>query len=200
MRNAPLTIDDIADTRAYEREREEFRARIIELKKIRRVAVGPVVSLVFENRDTIRFQVQEMARAERLVSDEAIQTELDTYNPLIPEPGHLSATLFIELTSRAEMEEWLPRLVGIEQSLELLLGESEGAEVVGADVDERHAARLTREEVTPAVHYVRFSLSPAQVEHFAAGPVVLAVNHPGYAEGAHLSEATRASLLEDLMG
>jgi hypothetical protein len=200
MRNAPLTIEDIADTRAYERQRDEFRARIIELKKIRRVAVGPVVSLVFENRDTIRFQVQEMARAERLLSDEAIQTELDTYNPLIPEPGRLSATLFIELTSRAEMEEWLPRLVGIERSVELLLGSSDGAEVVGGEVDERHAAQLTREEVTPAVHYVRFSLSPAQVERWAAGPVVLAVNHPSYAEGAHLSEATRASLLEDLMG
>jgi hypothetical protein len=200
MRNAPLTLDDIADVRAYERQREDFRARIIALKKVRRVAVGPVVSLVFENRDTIRFQVQEMARAERLASDAAIQTELDTYNVLIPPSGHLSATLYVELTSRVEMEEWLPRLVGVERSVELLVGEGAQAEVVRGEVDEQHAAQLTREEVTPAVHYVRFALDPGQVARFAAGPVVLAVNHPHYAEGARLSDATRANLYEDLMG
>ena len=94
-----LTLDDIADLRAYEREREDFRAHIIDLKKRRRVSVGPYITLVFENRDTMRFQIQEMARAERILTDEGIQTELDIYNPVIPEPGQLSATLFIELTS-----------------------------------------------------------------------------------------------------
>src|SRR5688500_12513547 len=95
-----LTLDDIIDLRAYERERDAFRARIIDLRRRRRVPVGPIGTLLFENRDTIRFQVQEMARAERILSDEAIQHELDTYNALIPEPGQLSATLFIELTSK----------------------------------------------------------------------------------------------------
>ena len=95
------TLDDIADLRAYEHEREDFRARIIELKKRRRVPVGPVVSLVFESRDTVRFQVQEMARAERHADRcSQIQQELDTYNPLIPGPGRLAATLFIELTTK----------------------------------------------------------------------------------------------------
>jgi hypothetical protein len=200
MRNAPLTLDDIADVRAYERQREDFRARIIALKKLRRVAVGPVVSVVFENRDTIRFQVQEMARAERLATDAALQAELDIYNVLIPEVGHLSATLYVELTSRVEMEEWLPRLVGIEQSVELLIGEGAETEVVPATVDETHAAQLTRAEVTPAVHYLRFAVDARQIERFAAGPVVLAVNHPRYAEGARLSDQTRASLHEDLKG
>jgi hypothetical protein len=200
MRNAPLTLEDIADVRAYERARDDFRARIIDLKKIRRVTVGPIVSLVFENRDTIRFQVQEMARAERLLTDAAIRTELDIYNTLIPGPGYLSATLYIELTSRVEMEEWLPRLVGIERSLELIIGEGHGAVVVGSEVDEDHASQLTRDEVTPAVHYVRFALSPDQVDRFGAGPVVLAVNHRCYAEGSRLADATRASLCEDLLG
>ena len=83
-----LTLDDIADLRAYERERAEFRAHIIGLKKVRRVSVGPHVTLVFENRETIRFQIQEMARAEKILSDEGIQVELDIYNDVIPEPGH----------------------------------------------------------------------------------------------------------------
>src|SRR3954454_23820396 len=118
-----LTLDDIADLRAYERERPEFRQHVIALKKRRRIHVGEFLTLVFENATTIRFQIQEMARAEKTLSDEGIQTELDIYNPLIPEPGNLAATLFIELTSDAELREWLPKLVGIEQHLVLRLSE-----------------------------------------------------------------------------
>jgi hypothetical protein len=198
MYNAPLTLDDIADARAYEREREAFRQHIIGIKKLRRVSVGPLVTFVFENRDTIRFQIQEMARAERLHTDAAIQQELDTYNALVPAPGHLSATLFIELRSREAMEEWLPRLVGVEHSVELLIGED--AVPIRSEVEEEHAAQLTREDVTAAVHYVRFHLTPDQIMRFVAGPVVLAVNHPSYWEGTHLSDETRASLFEDLFG
>lgn len=193
-----LTLEDIADQRAYEREREAFRARIIELKKLRRVAVGPIVSVVFENRDTIRFQIQEMARVERMVTDDAIQAELDTYNPLVPEHGQLSCTVFLELTTRAELEEWLPKLVGIERSLELVIGEGAGAAVVRSTVDEDHAAQLTREEVTASVHYVRFELTDDLIDRFAAEPVVLAVNHPAYAYGTGLGPDTVASLLDDL--
>jgi hypothetical protein len=90
-----LTVDDIVDHRAYERERPEFRAHIIDLKRRRRIALGELVTIVFENTDTMRFQVQEMARAERMLSDEAIAHEVATYNELIPEPGELSGTLFI---------------------------------------------------------------------------------------------------------
>jgi hypothetical protein len=198
--NAKLTLDDIVDLRAYEREREAFRTHIIALKKRRRLSIGPVVTLLFENRDTVRFQIQEMARAEKMLTDAAIQTELDTYNPLIPEPGHLSATLFVELTSKAEMVEWLPKLAGIERSVEVIIGEGEGCEVVRCVVDEDHAAQLTREEMTASVHYVRFELTPAQIERFAIEPVVVAVNHPNYAEGSGVSEDARATLLEDLRG
>src|SRR6056297_357192 len=109
-----LTLDDISDLRAYEREREDFRAEIIALKKKRRIGVGPFVTFLFENRDTIRFQIQEMARAEKIISDEGIETELRIYNPLIPEPGHLAATMFIELTNDSDMRKWFPELVGIE--------------------------------------------------------------------------------------
>lgn len=198
-----LTLDDIADARAYEREREEFRSRIIDLKKRRRVSIGPVVTLLFENRDTIRFQIQEMARAERLLSDEAIQTELDTYNPLIPDPGELSASLYVELTSRQEMEHWLPRLVGIERSVRLEITDSSangsGPEVVPCEVDPSHAANLTREEVTAAVHFVRFRLSAAQIDRFRTGTVAVAIDHPEYRECTVISDATRNALVEDLV-
>ena len=83
----PLTLDDIADQRAYERERDDFRRAVIAHKKLRRLSVGPVVTLTFESRMTMRFQVQEMARAERMTTDEQIQHELDVYNRLLPGPG-----------------------------------------------------------------------------------------------------------------
>lgn len=192
-----LTLDDIADLRAYEREREEFRARIIELKRIRRVSVGPVITLVFENRDTIRFQIQEMARAERILTDAGIQAELDIYNVLIPDRGQLSATLFIELTDDQLMRQWLPRLVGVERSIVLRL--PGGAEVRSIP-EEDHESQLTRASITASVHYVRFAFSPEQVEAFGAGPVVLAVDHPEYQEQTELPEPTRASLVTDLGG
>ena len=195
-----LTLDDIADARVYERERDDFRERIIQVKKFRRVSVGPVVTFVFENRETIRFQIQEMARAEKLYSDDAIQEQLVIYNPLIPGPGELSATMLLELTSRDQLERWLPRLVGIERSPRIIIREGAGAEVVPAGVDPSHAAQLTRDEVTASVHYVGFSLDPGQVARFRAEPVTLAMDHPEYTQETRLSEETKNSLLADLSG
>lgn len=191
-----LTLDDIADLRAYERERDEFRRHVIALKKRRRIAVGPFVTLLFENRDTIRFQIQEMARAEKILSDEGIQTELDIYNPLIPEPGSLRATMFIELTTEADLREWLPKLVGIERSVELRLPDGT---VVPAAVDPDHAEQLTRETITASVHYVGFDLTPAQVE--AAGPgLVVATTHANYAHATEVPQEGIDELLSDLHG
>jgi Protein of unknown function (DUF3501) len=190
-----LTLGDIADTRAYEREREAFRDQIIELKKLRRVQVGNMITFVFENRETMRFQVQEMARVEKIFTDAGIQSELDNYNTLIPEPGQLSATMFIELTSELALRAWLPRLVGIERSLLLRLP---GDQAVHAVVEEQHAQQLTREDTTSSVHYVRFELSPDQIASFRAGPVELAIDHPELQASATLSSETRAELLSDL--
>jgi len=195
-----LALDDIADLRAYERERDEFRRHIIDLKKHRRIPVGPIVTLVFENRDTIRFQIQEMARIEKLITDEAIQGELDTYNPLIPAAGQLSATLFLELTSDEELRTWLPKLVGIERSLVLRAGDGDDAVEVRALPEEGHAAQLTREEITASVHYVRWELSPAEVAAVQRGPVRLAVDHPAYAADTELAADTVDELVADLVG
>ncbi len=176
---AALTLADVLDLRAYERVREDYRARVIGRKRLRRVALGPIMTLVFESVDTVRFQIQEMARVEKILSDEAIQVELDIYNRLLPQVGELSATLFIELTSDDLLREWLPKLVGIERQLGIAIGD----DLVPSVPEEAHAAALVRETITPAVHYIRFPFTPAQVEAFA-GPaeVALVAHHLEYEE------------------
>ena len=192
-----LTLEDVMDLRAYERVRDSYRARVIALKKNRRVALGPIMTLVFESFDTVRFQVQEMARVEKIISDEAIQVELDTYNRLLPRAGELSATLFIELTSDEALREWLPRLVGIERHVAIDVG----GHLVVSEPEEQHAAALTREKVTPAVHYLRFGFTRAQVGAFeGAADAALVSTHPAYEARAVLTPAVRAELLGDLLG
>jgi hypothetical protein len=201
MTAGPLTLADIADQRAYERERNEFRRAVIATKKLRRITVGPVVTLTFENRITMRFQVQEMARAEKMTTDEQIQHELDVYNRLLPRPGELSATLFLELTTEEQLRTWLPRLVDIERSAVLLIGEGTGATMVRSVPEAEHQSHLTRAEITSAVHYLRFPLAPDEVSAFSAGPVSLLVDHPEYPggrPGVVLSDATRSELAGDL--
>lgn len=190
-----LTLSDIADVRAYERERAEFRAAVMEVKRRRRLSFGTIITLMFENRDTMRLQIQEMTRVEKLVTDEDIQVELDTYNPMIPEPGQLCATVFLELTSDDQVREWLPKLVGIEQSFVIVL---DNGDRIPSITDEAHAGQLTREEATAAVHYIRFEFTSEQVDAFADGRVRIEITHPQYLEAVELSDTTHAELLGDL--
>ena len=190
-----LTLNDIADQRAYERERETFRAHMIEVKRRRRIAIGTLLTIMFENRDTMRLQIQEMVRVEKVLTDEGVMEELKAYNPMIPEPGQVCATLFLELTSEEQVREWLPKLAGLERSIYLLL--ADGSQVRGA-IDAQHAAGLTREDVTAAVHYLTFNFTPEQVEVFASGPVTVVCDQPNYLETAALSDANREELLTDL--
>ena len=191
-----LVLDDIVDLRAYERTRPDRRDRIMALKAKRRVAVGPLCTLLFENRDTIHWQIQEMARAEKIISDDGILAELAAYNPLIPEPGQLSATMFVELTSEVALREWLPKLVGIERHVVVQLADGSGVRAV---VEAAHDAQLTRDDITSTVHYVRWELTPGQVAAFSAGPVTVAVDHPAYVATTVLSADTQAELLTDLL-
>jgi hypothetical protein len=192
-----LTLDDVLDLRAYERVRGDYRAKVIAMKKNRRVALGPIMTLVFECLDTVRFQVQEMARVEKIISDEGIQTELDIYNRLLPAPGELSATLLIELTTESDLREWLPKLVGIETRV----GVAMDGDVVLSVPEADHAAALSREEITPAVHYLRFGFGDEQVEAFrSASEVALVSEHPAYPARAVLAPAVREELLGDLLG
>jgi hypothetical protein len=190
-----LQLTDILDLRAYERVRDERREEIIELKRRRRVQLGTVVTLMFENRATMQSQIHEMMRAEKVVRDEQILEELHAYNPLIPEAGQLSATLFIELTTPEQMLEWLPKLVNIESSIVFNL--SDGSTVT-AITEEGHAETLTRDNVTAAVHYIRFEFTPQQVEAFASGDVEILCVHPAYIEVANLPQFVIDELLTDL--
>ena len=191
-----LTVDDIVDHRAYERERDAFRASIIDMKKRRRIALGDLVTIVFENTDTMRFQVQEIARAERMLTDDAIAGEVATYNELIPDPGELSGTLFIELTSDELLREWLPKLREIEFNVRFDLGPRDGdpSQVVGIPRDEE---RLTRDDITSAVHYLHFPFDAAQRELLATGPARLVIDHPEYKVWVELTDAQRAELAGD---
>jgi hypothetical protein len=190
-----LTVDDIVDMRAYERERDDLRRQIIDLKRLRRVALGPIMTLVFENTVTMRWQVQEMARAERMLRDEQIAHEVETYNQLIPDADELSATLMIELTSERELREWLPRLVGIELHVAVVL--PDGTRVVGAPSEEDES-RLTRDDITAAVHFLKFRFAASDVEMFASGPVHIVVDHPDYDQDVLLTPEQHEQLLSDL--
>jgi hypothetical protein len=188
-----LTHADIKDLREYEREREAFRAEIIEMKKRRRIALGDIMTIVFENAATMRFQIQEMARAERMLRDEQIAHELETYNELIPEDGELSGTLFIEIDDEDALRAWLPRLTKIEDHVLFVVGEDV---VHGREQD---ADRLTRDDITSTVHYLKFSFTPAQQHAFAdAGvPVRIVVDHPEYQADLTLDPAQREELIGD---
>jgi len=191
-----LTTDDIKDLRAYERERADFRRRIIELKRTRRITLGPILTILFENTETMRWQVQEMARAERMLRDEQIAHEVETYNALIPDVGELSGTLFLELTSDEALREWLPKLLGIEFAIAFAL--PDGSRVSGRPSDEDEE-RLTRDDTTAAVHYLRFAFTPEQVKSFHDGPVRLVVDHPAYEHEATLDDVQHAALAGDLV-
>lgn len=190
-----LTLDDIKDVREYERERAEFRARMLEVKARRRVALGTLVTLMFENRDTMRLQIQEMIRVEKIVTDEGVLEELQAYNPMVPEAGQLCATMFIELTSDDMVREWLPKLAGIERSVLIKLPNGDS---VRGRLDAQHEAGLTRDDVTAAVHYLTFDFSPEQIESFARGDVQVRIDLSNYLEAAELLPATKDELLTDL--
>jgi Protein of unknown function (DUF3501) len=188
-----LTVDDIVDLRAYERERDEFRSRVIAVKKARRVPLGDLMTMLFENFDTMRFQIQEMARAERMLRDEQIEQEVAMYNELLPNEGQLSATLFVEITDPDGLREWLPKLVGLQNHLSI---EVAGSVSPASEIDEE---RLTREEeITTTVHYLRFNFTPDQRATFREGPVTVRVDHPAYRAETALDDDQRAALADDL--
>jgi len=186
-----LTMADIKDLREYERERKAFRAEIIATKKRRRIPVGDLTTIVFENAATMRFQIQEMARAERMLRDEQIAHELETYNDLIPDDGELSGTLFIEIDDDQALRYWLPRLVGIQDHVHVAVGDEL---VTGRPED---VERLTRPDTTTTVHYLKFAFTPEQQGAFGVGPVRVVIDHPEYGATTLLTPEQRDELVGD---
>ncbi len=189
-----LSLDEIQGLERYEQTRSAVRARIIELKKHRRVSVGDRVTFVFENRDTMLFQVQEMLRAERIVDIDKVREELEVYNELIPGPNQLSATLFLEITDSSDVRAELARLLGINECVSLRIGKQGG---VPAQFE---PGRSTDEKLS-AVQYVRFDLDDPAKHAFVSGAegVELVVDHPNYRHVVRLAEPVRASLAADLL-
>jgi uncharacterized protein DUF3501 len=191
---------DVKDLVAYERVRAEMRARVIELKKARRIALGDNLTLLFENRETVLFQIQEMVRAERIVDDRKIQDEIDAYEVLLPVRGELSATLFIEIPdiarmTTAQMREAVNRFQGLDEGTLVL-------EVAGRRLPARFESGSTKEEKMAAVHYVRFAVPPEARAALAdaAPPVRLVVEHPRYRAAADVPAVLRREMAADLAG
>ena len=190
----PLTVQDLLPADQYERTRDEFRRRIIGLKEHRRIAVGDLVTLVFENRDTILFQIQEMIRAERIVAPERIREELDTYNAQIPGAQELSATLFIEVTDPTKVKPVLDRFHGIDTGQ--TVGFQSGNQQVYGIFEQGRA----KEDKISAVHYVRFPFSDNEKAQLAklTEPIEIFIQHPGYQARVAVPDETHRSLLQDL--
>ncbi len=186
-----LTRAEIRSLEDYEVGRAEFRRHIAAVKAPRRVAVGPWIGLTFENRDTVRYQIQEMLRTERIFEPHRIQEEIDIYNDLIPAAGELSATLFIEIADMEELRANLPKLIGVEHAVWLDLGPRQ----IHAEAE---GGRST-EEKTSTVHYLRFPVGDAAPLLRALDqPARLRIDHPNYQAATDLSPATRQALADDL--
>jgi hypothetical protein len=197
----PIERGEILGLAEYERVREQFRARVVGEKKQRRVQLGPVVSIVFENRDTVLLQIQEMLRTERITRPAAVQHEIDTYNELVPAENELSGTLMIEIPDKTERDAFLVAARGIEKHVWIATGTLR----VGATGSPRDGAL---EDRTTAVHYLKFKLPPPLVRALRGGAsgeqtlthIEILVDHPTYAAEVTLPAETLMALGQDLEG
>jgi hypothetical protein len=186
-----IVLDDILGFVAYEKVRDEFRKDIIEKKKSRRLAVGDKVSLVFENRDTVIFQIQEMLRAEKISDLDKIREEVAVYNELIPNSGELSATLFLELEDQGHLRDDLLKFLGIDECVSLSIS--------GRSLPARFESGRSKADKISAVQYVRFCFDEEARRAFIAGErAELIINHPNYQARTILAPEAQQSLAEDL--
>jgi len=192
-----IRASEVLDLVEYERVRDAMRARIIDTKQRRRLSVGDNLTLLFENRDTVLFQIQEMVRTERIVKDAAIQDEVDTYNALVPDPGELSATLFIEIPeiarmSQEQVRQAVNRFQGLERGCVTL--------AVGShEIPARFEEGRSKEEKMSAVHFLRLPVPlPAREALSGGAPARIVVSHPRYRAEAEIPQAMRQELLLDL--
>ena len=186
--------DSLLSLEAYARERDAFRARVIDHKKRRTVHLGDHLTLQFEDELTIRYQVQEMLRIERIFEEEGIRHELDTYNPLVPDGSNWKSTMLLEYPDADERKRMLARLKGIERQVWV---EIKGCERVFAIADED----LEREndEKTSAVHFLRFELTaPMRKALHAGAGVSVGVDHPAYRAQGEVALDVRVALTADL--
>jgi len=188
-----IRLSEIKNLVEYEKVRNQFRTKIIQLKNDRRVKVGERITLTFENRYTVVFQIEEMMRAERLVDELKIQQEVDIYNELIPGPNELSATLFVEVDNPADIKPVLDSLVGLNRNcLFLQLGER----MIPAMFEEGHAT----ESRISAVQYVRFVFKDDDVREIADlnVPMRVIIRHRNYNANVAIAENVRRAIYYDI--
>jgi hypothetical protein len=187
----PITRRDIKGPALYGPIRDDFRNRVIALKRPRRVLVGDRVALVFENRHTLTLQIEEMCRAENLTRDDQIEAEIEVYNELMPTETSLSATLFIELAPDADPHEALNKLVGLDEHVVLHVG----PHAIRAAFE---PGRSTPDRIS-AVQYTRYPLTDeARAALVTPGtPIAVEIDHPSYRHRVECSEELRASLAGD---
>ncbi|MCU7815963.1 MAG: DUF3501 family protein [Candidatus Thiodiazotropha sp. (ex Lucinoma kastoroae)] len=190
-----LSHADLYSLEEYARIRPEFRARVIDHKKSRRLAIGPHAALYFEDELTMQYQVQEMLRIERIFEQQGIQDELDVYNPLIPDGMNWKATFMMEYHDVVERKQALAKLIGIETAIWI---EVDGFEKVRPIANED--LQRTTEEKTSAVHFLRFELNQAMIDALKGGATLSAgIDHPAYNHTIEiLGSPVRDSLLKDL--
>jgi hypothetical protein len=192
----PLACEEIVPLAAYGSVRDAFRSAVIAHKRARRVAVGPSVTLVFEDRETLRFQVQEMLWVERIEEPERVQHEIDVYNELMPGARELSATLFVEITEPGRVRAELDRLIGIDEHVALVLGSGAAQRALRARFD----AKQLEEDRISAVQYIRFPLADDDVAALAdpGRYAAIRISHPAYGHEAALPVDVRESLVAGL--
>ncbi len=190
-----LAREDLLTLEAYAKERPAFRARVIVHKRDRRVAVGPNVTLAFEDRLTMHYQVQEMLRIERIFEEQGILDELAAYNPLIPDGTNWKATMMIEFPDEAERTQRLARMIGIEDRVWVQAGDTPQVWAIADEDMDRDT-----EDKTASVHFLRFEFTPEQIAAIKAGaPISVGIDHPSYQHRVEfIPEATRQSLAADL--
>lgn len=190
------TIDpkDVIPYETYEKQREEFRSRIIALKQRRRLSIGPLLTIIFENRATLQFQIQEMIRVERIFDPAKVQDELNVYNALLPAAGELSATLLIEITEEAMMKHWLDQFMGLDHGEKVAI--VAGGERAFGEFEGGHS----HETKISAVHFVRFRPTTSMQSAIAdlRQPVMLTVNHGEYQAQTAVPGSMREEWLSDL--
>lgn len=190
-----LTRENLYSLEKYSEVRKEFRARVMEHKRDRRLQLGDNATLYFEDRLTMQYQVQEMLRIERIFETQGIEEELNAYNPLIPDGSNWKATFMVEFPEVAERREKLKQLVGIEDCVWLQIGESGKIRPIADEDLERDS-----EDKTSAVHFLRFELQPGQVQALKEGaPLAAGIDHERYTvEIRPVPANVRDSLLADL--
>jgi hypothetical protein len=195
MHLPPLTRQDLMSLEQYSTARKDFRAKVLEHKRNRHLALGPNATWTFEDQLTMQYQVQEMLRVERIFEADAIQEELDAYNPLIPDGRNWKATFLLEFPDVDERRERLAQLKGVEDRCWVQVA---GCERVWAIADED--LERENEDKTSSVHFLRFELSPQMCEQLKAGAALAAgIDHDNYRhEVPSVPHNIRDSLVKDL--